>query len=55
MSFDGLLGYFRDKGYVRGKKGGVESIVRHVTKNLVDAAEVVHKKGLAVWLSSVKR
>jgi len=55
LSFDGLLGYFRDKGYVRGKKGGVESIVRHVTKNLVDAAEVVHKKGLAVWLSSVKR
>jgi hypothetical protein len=55
LSFDGLLGYFRDKGYVQGKKGGVESIVRHVTKGLVDAAEVVHKKGLAVWLDSVKR
>jgi hypothetical protein len=54
LSFDGLLGYFRDKGYVRGKKGGVESIVRHVTKDLVDAAEVVHTKGLAVWVSSIK-
>ena len=55
LSFDGLLGYFRDKGYVRGKKGGIESIVRHVTKGLVDAAEVVHKKGLAIWLVSIKK
>jgi hypothetical protein len=55
LSFGGLLGYFRDKGYARGKKGGVESIVRHVTKSLVDAAEVVHKKGLAVWLDSTKK
>jgi len=55
LSFDGLLGYFRGKEYVHGKKGGVESKVRQVTKNLVDAAEGVHKKGLAVWLSSTKR
>ena len=55
LSFDGLLGYFRDKGYVHGKKGGVESIVRHVTRRLVDAAEVVHKKGIAVWLDSTKK
>ena len=55
LSFDALLGYFRRKGYVQGKKGGVESKVRHVTKGLVDAAEVVHKKGLAVWLDSVKK
>lgn len=55
LSVDGLLGYFRDKGYVQGKKGGVESKVRHVTKALVDAAEIVHKKGLAVWLDCVKK
>jgi len=55
LSFDGLLGYFRKKGYGKGMKGGVESIVRGVTKNLVDAAEMVHKKGLAVWLSSTKK
>src|SRR2546423_13067657 len=55
LSFDGLLGYFRNKGYVRGKKGGEESVVRHVTKSLVDAAEVVHQKGIAVWLSSTKK
>jgi hypothetical protein len=52
LSFDGLLGYFRDKGSVKGTKGGVESKVRFVTKSLVDAAELVHRKGLAVWLSS---
>ena len=55
FSFDALLGYLRDKGYVRGKKGGVESIVRHVTKQLVDSAEEVQKKGLATWLSSIKK
>lgn len=55
LSFDGLLGYFRNKGYVRGRKGGVESIVRQVTKELVDSAETVHKKGLAIWLSSGKK
>ena len=55
LSFDGLLGYFRKKGYVHGKKGGVESKVRYVTKNLVDAAEAVHKKGLSVWLNSIKK
>jgi hypothetical protein len=50
-----LLGYFRNKGYGKGMRGGVESIVRGVTKNLVDAAEIVHKKGLAVWLSSTTK
>jgi hypothetical protein len=55
LSYDGLLGYFRKKDYVKGKKGGVESIVRGVTKNLVDAAELVQKKGLAVWLSSIRK
>lgn len=55
LSFDGLLGYFKNKGYVHGKKGGVESKVRSVTLNLVDATEVVHKKGLAVWLNSTKK
>jgi hypothetical protein len=55
LSFDALLGYFRDKGKLHGKKGGVESKVRHVTKQLVDAAEIVHKEGLAVWLSSTKK
>jgi hypothetical protein len=49
------LGYFRNKKCVHGKKGGVESKVRGVTLNLVDAAEAVHKKGLAVWLSSIKK
>lgn len=52
LSYDGLLGYYRDKQYVVGRKGGVESKVRAVTKTLVDAAEVVHKKGLAQWLST---
>src|SRR5207244_4462557 len=52
LSFDGLVGYFRNKKYVHGKKGGVESKVRTVTKGLVDAAEIVHKKGLAAWRSS---
>jgi hypothetical protein len=55
LSYEGLLGYLRAKGQVQGKKGGVESKVRQATRELVDAAEVVHKKGLAVWLSSTKR
>jgi hypothetical protein len=55
LSYDALLGYFRNKGFVKGKKGGVESVVRGVTKNLVDAAEMVQKKGLAIWLSSTKK
>jgi hypothetical protein len=55
LSYDGLLGYFRNKGYVKGRKGGVESIMRGVTKHLVDAAETVHKNGLAIWLSSTKK
>jgi hypothetical protein len=54
LSMDGLLGYYRDKGYVKGKKGGVASRVRAVTRQLVNAAEVVHKKGLAQWLSTRK-
>jgi hypothetical protein len=54
-SYDGLLGYFRAKGYARGKLGGVESKVRATTKELVDAAEEVHKRGLAVWLNSTKK
>ena len=55
LSFDALLGYLRDKDAVRGRKGGVESIVRSATRALVDAAEAVHKKGLAEWLSSTKK
>lgn len=55
LSFDGLHGYFRRKGFGKGMKGGVESMVRGVTKNLVDAAEMVHKKGLAVWLNSTRK
>jgi hypothetical protein len=54
-SYDGLLGYFRDKGYARGKKGGVESKVRATTNALVNAADYVHKKGLAVWVSSTRK
>ena len=38
-----------------GKKGGVESKVRGVTRDLVDAAAVIHNKGLAVWVSSTKK
>jgi hypothetical protein len=55
LSYDALLGYFRKKGYANGKKGGVESKVRSVTKHLVDAAETIHKKGLSVWVSSTKK
>jgi hypothetical protein len=55
FSFNGLLGYFREKNYAHGKKGGVESIVRRVTKDLVDAAEIVHKTGLAVWVASTRK
>lgn len=55
LSFDALLGYLREKDAVHGRKGGVESIVRSATKALVDAAESVHKKGLAVWVSSTKK
>ena len=55
LSFDGLLGYFRKKGCVRGKKGGVESIVRKVTMELLNAAQDVQNKGIAVWLSSTKK
>ena len=32
-----------------------ESRVRAVTKDLVDAAEFIHNKGLAVWVSSTKK
>jgi hypothetical protein len=49
LAYNALLGYFRHKEYLHGKKGGAESLVRLATKRLVDAAEVVHKKGLAVW------
>ncbi len=55
LSFDGLVGYLRKNGYGYGKKGGVQSLVRQVTIDLVDAAETVHKKGLAIWLSSTRR
>jgi hypothetical protein len=55
LSYEGLLGYLRAKGQVQGKKGGVGSKARQATRELVDAAEVVHKKGLAVWLSSTKK
>jgi hypothetical protein len=52
LSFDGLLGYFRNKGYLEGKKGGVDSRVRAITLQLVNAAEVVHTRGLAQWIST---
>jgi hypothetical protein len=55
LSFDGLLGYLRAKGYAKGKKGGVQSIVRTVVRHLVDAAEVVHKRAVAQWLTCTKR
>jgi hypothetical protein len=47
--------HFHSKNYVRRRKGGIESQVRGITKDLVDAAEVVHKKGLAVWVSSTRK
>jgi len=55
LSFDGLLGYLRSKGAARRIKGGPESIVRYNVTRLVDAAEVVHKKGLAQWVSSTRK
>jgi len=55
LSFEGLAGYYKQKGYGHGKKGGVESLVRQATNHLVDTAQVVHKKGLVVWESSTRK
>jgi hypothetical protein len=54
LNFDGLLGYLRDKQFVHGKKGGVESLVRRVATEMIDAADAVHKKGMALWQSSTR-
>jgi len=55
FSYSGLLGYFREAKSIRGKKGGVESKMRGVTEELVDAAQWVHNKEIAEWLSSTKK
>jgi hypothetical protein len=54
LNFDALLGYLREKRFVYGKKGGVESILRRVVVEMVDAAESVHKNGMALWLRSTR-
>ena len=55
LSRDGFLGYLRDKGCAVGIRGGPEAVMRKNTKSLVSAADAVHKKGLAQWVSFTKK
>ncbi|HYO07750.1 MAG TPA: hypothetical protein VER17_02155 [Tepidisphaeraceae bacterium] len=55
LSFDGLLGYLRAKRLTHGVSGDAKSVVRWNARQLVDAAAVVHARGVAHWLSYAKR
>jgi hypothetical protein len=55
LSFDGLLGYLRDKGLSRGISGGPPSVVRKNANDLLESAEVVHQKAVVQWLSFAKK
>jgi hypothetical protein len=55
LSDEGLLGYLREKGATRGIRGGPLSILRVNAKRLLDAADDIHKKGVAQWLTSARR
>ena len=48
-------GYYRMKGHVTGRKGGLESRGQFVTNRVVSAAEIVHTKGIAQWLDFTKK
>ena len=55
LSYDGLLGFLRQRNLVHGQKGGVESIVRGSVKAIVESARVVHEKGTVQWQSFTQR
>lgn len=55
LSYDGLLGYLRDKGYSRGISGGPSSLVRKNAHNLLQCAQVVHQKAVVQWVSFAKK
>lgn len=49
MSDAGLLGYLRDKQLHRHVRGGPKSLLTTRTRECVNAATTVHRKGLVVW------
>jgi len=55
LSVAGLLGYLRDKKADRRISGGPAAIVRQNARRVVDAATIIHNKGIALWVSSTKK
>jgi HEPN domain-containing protein len=55
LSKQGLLGYLREKKTSRRISGGPDSIIRENARRLLDAADIIHKKGLSQWVSSTRR
>lgn len=50
-STSGLLGYLRAKRLTLGIAGGADAAVRVNARRVVDAARVVHGKGVVLWSS----
>ena len=55
LSKQGLLGYLREKKAGRTISGGPDSIIRENARRLLEAADIIHKKGLSQWVSSTRR
>jgi hypothetical protein len=46
-----LLGYLRQKKATRGIAGGPKAIIRENARRVVQAAAIIHTKGVSHWLS----
>ncbi len=50
LSYEGFLGYLRDKNATRGISGGPNTVVRENARRLMRSADIIHQKGVAQWL-----
>jgi hypothetical protein len=55
LSEEGLLGYLREKNASRRISGGPNAIIRENARRLLGAADIIHKRGSAQWVSSTRK
>jgi HEPN domain-containing protein len=49
LSYDGVLGYLRQRNFHRGIAGGPDAIMRVNAKRLLDSTVAVHNRGVVAW------
>ncbi len=56
LSRDGVLGYVRQfHDLVQGIRGGPDAILRTVASRILEAAAVVHMKGVVAWTNYTRK